>query len=165
MPNTPLGFPQPPIGSSNWGLPTNQGWVLLDQFLSGQSPISGLDVDGSVAISGNLTVDGSISGVIPTGVAIVSFSSTPVFDASKGLQFKLTLTGNVTSSSFINGIFGPSIVAFRFVQDSVGSRTFTWPSNVRNGGIINPAVNSRSLQIFAVDTDGSLDAIGPMMFS
>jgi hypothetical protein len=164
MPSTSLGFPQPAIGSNNWGQPTNAGWALLNQFLTGQAPITGLNVQGNVTVSGVLTA-GYISGVIPTGVVLVPFSATPVFDASIGLEFKLILTGNVTSSTLINGTQGPSLVAFRLVQNSVGGRTFVWPSNVRNGGIVNDLANGRSLQLFAVDVDGSLDAVGPMMYS
>jgi hypothetical protein len=164
MPTTSLGFPQPAIGSNNWGQPTNAGWALLNQFLTGQAPITGLNVQGNVTISGALTA-GYIVGTIPTGMVLVSFSTTPVFDASIGLEFKLTLTGNVTSSTFINGTLGPSLIAFRLVQDGAGSRTFTWPSNVRNGGIVNDLANGRSSQLFAVDSDGSLDAVGPMMYS
>ena len=164
MPSTSLGFPQPAIGSNNWGQPTNAGWALLNQFLTGSAPISGLNVSGNVTISGNLTA-GYISGIIPSGVVPVSFIPTPIFDASKGLEFKLTLSGNVTSSTFINGTLGPSLIAFRMVQDSTGGHTFAWPANVRNGGVINPAENGRSLQLFAVDIDGSLDAVGPIMYS
>jgi hypothetical protein len=164
MSSTSLGFPQPAIGSNNWGQPTNAGWALLNRFLTGQAPITGLNVQGNVTVSGSLTA-GYISGVIPTGVVLVSFSATPIFDASRGLEFKLTLTGNVTSSTFINGMLGPSLIAFRLVQDSVGGRTFVWPSNVRNGGIINNLANGRSSQLFAGDVDGSLDAVGPMMYS
>ena len=164
MPSTSLGFPQPQIGSNNWGPPTNAGWALLNQFLTGNAPISGLNVQGNVTVSGVLTA-GLISGVIPSGVVLVPSSATPIFDASKGLELKLILTANVTSSAFINGIQGPSLIAFRFVQDNVGGRTFAWPTNVRNGGIVNNLANGRSLQLFAVDTDGSLDAVGPMMYS
>ena len=164
MPNTSLGFPQPIIGSNNWGNPTNAGWALLNQFLSGSAPITGLQVVGNVSITGVLTA-GYISGVIPSGVVLVTFNASPIFDASKGLEFKLTLTGNVTSSTFVNGTQGPSLIAFRLVQDGVGGRTFTWPTNVRNGGIINDLANGRSSQLFAVDSDGSLDAVGPMMYS
>lgn len=164
MPNTSLGFPQPIIGSPNWGQPTNAGWALLNQFLTGALPITGLNVSGNVTITGTLTA-GFISGVIPSGVVAVAFNANPIFDASQGLEFKLTLTGNATSSSFINGSQGPSVIAFRIVQDGTGGRTFVWPANVRNGGEISPAANARSLQLFAVDTDGSLDAIGPMMYS
>ena len=164
MQSTSLGFPLPQIGSNNWGHPTNSGWALLNQFLTGNAPISGLNVQGNVTVSGVLTA-GSISGVIPSGVVLVSSSATPIFDASKGLEFKITLTANVTSSTFTNGTQGPSLIAFLIVQDNVGGRTFVWPTNVRNGGIINNLANGRSLQLFAVDTDGSLDAVGPMMYS
>jgi hypothetical protein len=164
MPTTSLGFPQPIIGSPNWGQPTNAGWALLNQFLTGALPITGLNVNGNVVISGSLTA-GTINGVIPAGLITVPFAANPIFDASKGLEFKLTLTGNVSSSSFINGTLGPSIIAFRIVQDGTGGRTFTWPSNVRDGGVVNPAANARSVQLFAVDTDGSLDSISPMQYS
>ena len=165
MPQTSLGFPQPTIGSNNWGQPTNAGWALLNKFLTGTAPITGLNVSGNVSITGALTA-GYISGVFPVGGLVnVSYSSTPVFNAALGLEFKITLTGNVTSSSFIGGTVGPSLIAFRIVQDGTGGRTFVWPTNVRNGGIVNTDANGRSLQLFAVDSDGSLDAVGPMMYS
>ena len=54
---------------------------------------------------------------------------------------------------------------FRIVQDLIGGHSFTWPSNVRNGGSVNKTANARSIQMFVVDLDGSLDAVGPMMYS
>ena len=99
------------------------------------------------------------------GLLVVAFSATPVFDASQAQEFKITLTGNVTAPTFINGTDGPALIAFRIVQDGTGGWTFAWPANVRNGGEINPDANSVSLQLFAVDTDGSLDAVGPMMWT
>ena len=164
MPSTSLGFPQPAIGSNGWGIPTNAGWALLDQFLNGTKTIPALTISGNVSIGGVLTA-GSITGIIPTGVTIVTPSATPVFDASKGLEFKITLSADVSSSTFINGNLGPSIIVFRIVQNSVGGYSFAWPSNVRNGGKVNKTANARSLQMFAVDFDGSLDAITPMMYS
>lgn len=164
MPTTSLGFPQPVIGSNNWGIPTNAGWALLDQFLSGTKAISALNVSGNVSIAGTLTA-GYISGVVPSGIVIVPFNPNPIFDASKGLEFKLTLTANASSSTFTNGTLGPSVVVFRIVQDSAGGHSFVWPSNVRNGGTVNNMANARSVQMFAVDLDGSLDAVGPMMYS
>jgi hypothetical protein len=98
-------------------------------------------------------------------IDIVAFSATPVFDATLGRVFKLTLTGNVISSTFINNTSGYSIVGFRLVQDATGGRAFMWPTNVRNGGVVNPAANARSIQLFVLDTDGSLDAAGPMTYS
>jgi len=164
MPQTSLGFNQPIVGSPNWGGPTNANWALLNQFLTGALPLTGLNVNGNVVISGSLTA-GTINGVIPAGLVTVPFGANPIFNAATGLSFKITLTGDVASSSFTNGAVGPSVIAFRIVQDGTGGHAFTWPSNVRNAGDINPGANSRSLQLFAVDTDGSLDAIGPMMYS
>jgi hypothetical protein len=123
-----------------------------------------LNIQGNLKVSGVITA-GSISGIIPSGVVIIPFDPSAIFDASKGLEFKIILTDNVTSPTFINGTLGPSLIAFRIVQDNVGERTFSWPSNVRNGDTINSDANSISLQLFAVDTDGSLDAVGPMMYS
>lgn len=164
MPTTSLGFPQPVIGSNNWGIPMNAGWALLDQFLSGTKSITALNVSGNVSIAGTLTAR-YISGVIPSGLVIVPFNPNPIFDASKGLEFKITLTGNASSSTFSNGTLGPSLIVFRIIQDSTGGHSFVWPSNIRNGGSVNKTANARSIQMFAVDLDGSLDAVGPMMYS
>lgn len=164
MTTTSLGFPQPSIGSNQWGQPTNAGWALLDQFLNGLQTIPALTIGGNVAIGGTLTA-GSITGIIPTGIVLVTPSATPIFDASKGLEFKITLSASVSSSTFINGNLGPSIIVFRIVQDSIGGHNFVWPSIVRNGGNVNKTANARSVQMFAVDFDGSLDAVGPMMYS
>lgn len=191
--NVALQLPNP--GSNNWNIPLNFNFSLLDQLLSGVRAIPGLLVDGDVTISGTVTagafsgLDGAIfltsdlydqpngipqlngAGKIPAsllaslGLVTVPFNSTPIFDASAAQEFKIVLTGNVASSTFINGTSGPALIAFRIVQDSTGGRSFVWPANVRNPGVINPGPNSRSLQLFALDSDGSLDAIGPMMYS
>jgi hypothetical protein len=195
MPFTSLGFPQPIIGSNNWGIPTNAGWALLDRFLSGQLAVPSFKITNDLTVGGNVTAGGfsfaggasflssadfdvpfgipqlNAAGLIPASLLSyqalvpVAFSTTPVFNAAVGGAFKLTLTGNVASSTFANGLQGPSIVVFRFLQDGTGGRTFAWPGNVRNGGVVNPGPNARSVQIFALDTDGSLDAIGPIQYS
>lgn len=195
MPVTPnIALNLPPIGSNNWGGPLNSNFSIIDQLLSGGRALPGLDVDGDVTVSGTVTagafsgLDGTFltsslfdepngvpqlngAGLIPAallsnqGIATIAFSTTPVFNAAAASGFKITLTGNVSSSTFANGAQGAVLVAFRIVQDATGGRTFTWPANVRGGGIINPGANARSLQIFALDTDGSLDAIGPIMSS
>jgi hypothetical protein len=142
---------------ANWQVPTNFNWNLLDEIFGGEVEVPALWV-------GTLTAE-SITGLGLFGVVTVPFTVTPVFDATAGQEFKITLTDNVLASTFINGVSGPSIIVFRIVQDGVGGRTFVWPTNVRNGGIINADANGRSVQAFAVDTDGSLDATGPMMYS
>lgn len=194
MAQTTLGFPNPDIGSNNWGVPTNSGWTLLDQYLRGLRPLTSLAVSGNVTVGGSITA-GSFVGadgtfltsalydvangipqlngaalipatlVAPSAIVGVPYTSTPIFNAQLGSIFKIVLTGNVSSSTFPNGILGEPIITFRIVQDSIGGRTFVWPSNVRNAGVIDSTPNSISVQIFSMDTDGSLDAIGPIMYS
>ena len=59
----------------------------------------------------------------------VTFSSTPVFDAASGSKFKLTLSGDVTGSTFVHGAQG-STYTFQVCQDSNGQHAFAWPANV-----------------------------------
>lgn len=42
----------------------------------------------------------------------------------------MTLTGNVTSSTFINGVSG-QIYHFLIKQDSNGLHSFAWPTNAK----------------------------------
>lgn len=193
MPNTSLGFPQPIIGSNNWGTPTNQGWALLNQFLSGIAAIPGLNITGDLTVAGTITA-GSFAGLdgtfltssifnvpngipqlntltkIPAyllateGIQVVAFSASPYFNAANTGQFKMTLTGDVTSS-VLQAMSSINLLTFRIVQDGTGGHAFTWPPNVRNAGAVNPGPNSRSIQVFAQDSDGSFDAASPMMYS
>jgi hypothetical protein len=68
----------------------------------------------------------------PQQFAAVTYSATPVFDATLGTVLTITLTGNVTSSSIAYGSAPPDgqQVYIRIVQDAVGGRTFTLPSDV-----------------------------------
>lgn len=113
----------------------------------------------------NIILGGGAGSGVGLGLVTVPFSATPIFDATTASGFKITLAGDVTSSSFINGLFGPTIVYFRIVQDGAGNHEFTWPSNVRGGGVVSPSPSITSIQAFAVDSDGSLDAIGPMYYA
>jgi hypothetical protein len=75
------------------------------------------------------------SGYSPTPVT-VAYSATPVFDLAYGNVQRITLTGDVTSSTFVlnGGLSFPDGYQFylRILQDSTGSRLFTFPDNVRN---------------------------------
>jgi hypothetical protein len=97
-------------------------------------------------------------------IDVVAYSASPIFDAKLGQIFNITLTGDVTSSTFVNGLLGQAIVTFRIIQDGTGNHEFTWPDNVFNGGIINPGPNIVSTQSFALNTDGSLNAIGAISY-
>jgi hypothetical protein len=65
-----------------------------------------------------------------SGLSIVPFSATPVFDAGQGSTLKLTLTGDVTSSTLANAAAG-QIFSLIVCQDSTGGHVFMPPANVQ----------------------------------
>jgi hypothetical protein len=80
----------------------------------------------------------------------VTFSATPIFDASTASTFKLTLTGNVTSSTLTNAVAGEPL-AFEICQDATGGRTFVPPVNVQGWVTIPSGVNTCVLETFIYD--------------
>lgn len=93
----------------------------------------------------------------------VAFSATPSFDASTAASFKLTLTGNVTSSTLTNAVAGEPI-SFEICQDATGGRTFVPPANVLNMGTIVSTANACSTQEFWFDGSNAVSS-GPMQSS
>jgi hypothetical protein len=85
-----------------------------------------------------------------TSVNVVTFSATPTFDASLGNTQKITLTGNVTSSTLSNAATGQQI-NFLICQDATGGRTFTWPANVLGSMTIGSTASTCSAQNFIFD--------------
>lgn len=81
---------------------------------------------------------------------VVTFSATPTFDASAANNFKITLTANVTSSTLSNIVAGQPI-RFTICQDSTGSRTFVWPTNIKGAGTITATLSVCSSQTFISD--------------
>jgi len=103
----------------------------------------------------NITLTPSGTGVVSarnlaTNINTVTFSATPAFDASLGNTQKITLTGNVTSSTLSNATAGQSI-NFLICQDGTGSRTFVWPTNVLGGMTIGSTLSKCSAQNFIFD--------------
>ena len=84
---------------------------------------------------------------------VVTFSATPTFDASTANTFKITLTGNVTSSTLSNvpASTGTQYLYFIICQDATGSRTFVWPTNVKGGMAIGSTLSTCSAQTFVTD--------------
>jgi len=80
----------------------------------------------------------------------LTFSTTPVFDASTASTFKLTLTGNVTSSTLTNAVAGEPL-AFEICQDATGGRTFVAPTNIQGWVTIPTAANACVLETFIHD--------------
>ena len=92
----------------------------------------------------------------------VAYSPTPVFNAADSNGFQMLLTGNITSST-ISGVTPGQLVAFYFVQDSVGGRTVSWPSSMV--GTVQPdlAANAVSVMLFRADLSSILRACSPLI--
>jgi hypothetical protein len=99
------------------------------------------------------------NGAVISALNSVAFSATPNFDANRGNTQKITLTGNVTSSTLSNATAGETL-NFAICQDGSGSNTFVWPSNVRGGMTIGAAASTCSVQSFVFDGTNAY-ALGP----
>jgi hypothetical protein len=76
----------------------------------------------------------------------------------------LLLTANVTNSTLLPNFAG-QIVMFRIVQDGTGGRTFVWPTNVKNPGIVSPTAGITTSQAFFVTANGNAYPLGPQTYS
>jgi hypothetical protein len=79
-----------------------------------------------------------------------TFSASPTFDASLGNTQKITLTGDVTSSTLSNAFAGQQL-NFIICQDSSGGHAFAWPSNVKGGMTVGSTASKCSAQSFIFD--------------
>lgn len=78
----------------------------------------------------------------------VSYSATPVFVRSSAIQqWKITLSGNVTSST-TSALAANDVLTFEICQDGTGSRTFAWPTGFTAAGTISAAASTCSVQMF-----------------
>ena len=87
----------------------------------------------------------------PGTINTVTFSATPVFDCSLGSVQKLTLTGNVTSSSLANCQAG-QLVTFEICQDATGGRTFANPAGLNQWSALPIAANACASQQYSFDS-------------
>lgn len=85
----------------------------------------------------------------------VTFSATPTFDASTASTFKITLTGNITSSALSNAVAGQPL-AFEICQDAVGGHTFVPPANVVGFVTIPSSASACVLETFVYDGANAL---------
>jgi hypothetical protein len=95
-----------------------------------------LTVVGGMNVNQSLNVQGDISArsvrVLP--VALTVISNTATTDASLSSLFTLTLTGNTTLATPINGFSGQRIL-YQLKQDGTGSKLLTLSSGFRSGPI------------------------------
>jgi hypothetical protein len=95
----------------------------------------------------------------------VTFSATPTFDASTASTFKLTLTGNVTSSTLSNAVAGEPI-NIEICQDATGGRTFVPPTNVTGWVTIPSGANACIMQDLVYDgTNAIASSAGTVEFA
>jgi hypothetical protein len=82
----------------------------------------------------------------------VTFSATPAYSFGSGATTtnKITLTGNVTSSTISGGSAG-QLTTFVICQDATGSRTFAWPSNFFGNMTIGSTLSKCNVQTFTFD--------------
>jgi hypothetical protein len=88
-----------------------------------------------------------------------TYSATPTFDLSTSNGYAMTLGGSITPT--ITGASAGQIITFVFTQDTTGSRTVTWPSNVIGGTQPSPAASSVSTITFICDNNSYLRATAP----
>ena len=94
-------------------------------------------------------------------IVTVAYGSTVTFAAGTAPAFDLTLTGNV-SSAYLTGPVAGQRLLFIVAQDSVGGRSFVWPSNVSSPGTICLQPSSVSVQSFVVRPSGAIVPSSPM---
>jgi hypothetical protein len=103
-----------------------------------------------------------VSKSITTGInAIGNVSGSGVsIDLSLGNVITMTLTGNVTSSSFANAVASSGEeVTFIITQNGTGGYTFAWPTAVVPVGIAPaPSLAPNSVSVFKAVIDGSGNA-------
>lgn len=134
--------------------------ISFSQCKPGPDPFTGLfvacaSVSGSIGPTGPTGPSGATGPTGPGGVTTtISFSATPTFTVSTSWDqnFVITLTGNVTSSTMATGsATSGQLIAYSICQDSTGSRTFVWPTNVVGPGTIDGTANACSSQLFRWD--------------
>jgi len=118
---------------------------------------------------GQLLTSGSGGGGtgLQAGLTTVTYSTTPVFNAATSSGFKITLTGNVTSST-LSGATAGQVIIVEIIEDATGGHTFVWPTNFLNATYLGSgagqpiAANETTVQAFFYDGTNAY-AIAPGM--
>jgi hypothetical protein len=123
--------------------------------------------DGALKLkkdSGSVIDIEALGSGLPIGIVnTVTYSATPTFNCSLGNIQKITLTGNVTSSTASSLVAGQQII-FCIIQDST-PRTFVWPTNVYGGMTLDDTSGSTNTQTFICLDGTTLKAISPGLSS
>ncbi len=100
------------------------------------------------------------SSASPWAVNTQSFSATPAYNLSLGTVQTITLTSNVTSSTFTNGTAG-QIYTFIICQDGTGGRTYVFGAAWHAPMTIGSTLSLCSSQQFAALNATTLYAVAP----
>lgn len=127
---------------------TGSGNVVLATSPSISSPTLSSTVTVSSLSNGIVAANssGALSSVTENDA---TYSATPTFSAASNIVINtITLTGNVTSSSFTGTPYGGQQMTMIICQDSAGGHTFTWPANMQGTMTISTTANKCSSQLF-----------------
>ena len=128
--------------------------------------LSSLAPKASAALTGTTTaVTLNVSKSITSGVnAMGNQTGSITVDLSLGNVITMTLTGNVTITSFTNAVSSAGQnVTFIFTQDGSGGRTVTWPAAALPlGPAPNVTIGAVSSFECMVDGSGNLNFQGPI---
>jgi hypothetical protein len=93
--------------------------------------------------------------MLAEGVQTVAYSATPTFDPFAGAVIEMTLTGNVTSFSFVAANLAPGeTIEFIWTQDSAGGHTISGqPTNMY--GFTSPGTTAGTKSIQSCTYDGT----------
>lgn len=161
--------PTPAIANANTVVagPSGGSAAALTQrnLVPADLPAATGSTQGAIVLAGDLTTPASAPQVVSTHlaaplpinqggwgapVALGNTSGTPAFNAANANSWTMTLTGNVTASTFVSGVAG-MLYTFVITQDGTGGRAFVWPTNFNGASAISPDANASSIQTFFFD--------------
>jgi hypothetical protein len=97
--------------------------------------------------------------LITNQLLVVPWSATMEFPGDTFTTYRITLSGDVTSSTAPGTVQG-NLYTFIIQQDAVGGHHFTWPINMYNPSPINPDPSGFTVQTFVMGVY-NLIPIGP----
>lgn len=135
--------------------------TAFGMMMSGKGfDINDTDINVLAAVLANVLTNADIDG----NFINVPFSPTPTLNAAGANGFNFSLTGN-TSIQAINNLSAGQVIAFAYLQDGVGGRTVTFPTQMFSADPPDPTPGAYSIQLFKQDPyfGGFLRPMGPII--
>lgn len=144
-------YPAEKVISSDYGLlPVTNGGSGQSSYTNGQLLIG--NTTGNTLSKATLTAGNGIG--ITNGTGTITIAATSAINAlgnqtgsisidiSANDTFSMTLTGNVTISSFTNRPSNPYGFTIITTQDATGGRSITWPTGSKYAGGVAPPITT-----------------------